>query len=283
MLWKGGIGIRHRGAAGGRTQDERHAARAAGGGVMADFGGGIIVGVLGQWASGKSTAVKTLIGYLGGADKVVLIDDRALFAGQAVNHLLELQDSQVKRSIEEDGTQRLEGELSTVWLDPGEALQTVDWGTLRFAVGDDVLPAWLNRARVEVGRQIRGRFAEGKPIVVEAGFGQNPADHTLADLFAALEEAGVGPNQVKWMLVEASYEKRSERNRKRQPGCTGPTGPPEDVFARYAAHGGDLDPDHRRRLEAQGTIIKRVSNEHDDVERFRSDIIAAFEGMFGGV
>jgi hypothetical protein len=58
---------------------------------------------------------------------------------------------------------------------------------------------------------------------------------------------------------------------------------PVDVFDRYAADGGDLDPDHQKRLAEQGTIIKRVPNDHDDIERFRADIIAAFEEMFRGV
>ena len=33
--------------------------------------GQIVVGVLGQWASGKSTAAKTLVSYLGGEENVV--------------------------------------------------------------------------------------------------------------------------------------------------------------------------------------------------------------------
>jgi hypothetical protein len=146
-----------------------------------------------------------------------------------------------------------------------------------FDVQDNVLPAWLNRARVELGYQICERSADGKPIVIEAAFGKNPFDHTLSDLFIALEEAGVEPKQVKWIIVEAGYDKRSERNEKRR------VGPPVDVFARYAADGGDLDPDYQKRLEEQGTMIKRVPNDHDDIEKFRADIIAAFEEMFGGV
>jgi hypothetical protein len=36
-------------------------------------------------------------------------------------------------------------------------------------------------------------------------------------------------------------------------------------------------------LEEQGSTIKRVPNDHDDIEKFRADIIAAFEEMFAGV
>ena len=36
----------------------------------------IMVGILGQWASGKSTAAKTLIGYLGGEGEVAFITDQ---------------------------------------------------------------------------------------------------------------------------------------------------------------------------------------------------------------
>jgi hypothetical protein len=245
---------------------------------MIELEGGIIVGILGQWASGKSAAARTLTRYLGGEGEVAFITDRDLFAGQAVNHILELDDSEVTFSIEDDGRQRLEGEHATVWLGPGEDLKTVDLSTLfRFDVHDNVLPAWLNRARVELGHQICERSADGKPIVIEAGFGKNPSDHTISDLFIALEEAGVEPKQVKWIIVEAGYDKRSQRNQKRRDRV------PVDVFYRYAADGGDLDPDHQNRLEERGTAIKRVPNDHDDIERFRADIIAAFEEMFRGL
>jgi hypothetical protein len=151
---------------------------------------------------------------------------------------------------------------------------------------DDTVPAfcrWFNRARLELGHQIRDGSAEGKPIVIEAGFGtnmepraENPFRHTIADLFMSLEEAGVEPWQVKWMIVEAGYDTRSKRNQRR----------PDTVraveFDRYAADGGDLDPAHQQQLEEQGAVIKRVPNDHDDVARFRADVIAAFEEMFGG-
>jgi hypothetical protein len=58
---------------------------------------------------------------------------------------------------------------------------------------------------------------------------------------------------------------------------------PVDLFARYAADGGDLDPDRENRLKEQGTVIKRVPNDHDDIERFRAEIIAALEELFRGV
>jgi hypothetical protein len=249
----------------------------AGGGIMTEPEGGIRVGVLGQWASGKSTAARTLIGYLGGSDNVVFVTDLVLFASQAVSHILELEDSKVKSTIEKDGRQQLEGELATVWLGPGVDLKTVDLTTLRFDVHDTVLPAWLNTARVELGYQICERSADGKPMVIEAGFGKKPVGHAVSDFFVALAEAGVKPKQVKWIIVEAGYDKRSERNEKRR------YGPPVDVFAKYAADGGDLDPEHQNRLEEQGTVIKRVRNDHDDIERFRADILAAFEEMFGDV
>ena len=76
--------------------------------------GEIIVGILGQWASGKSTAARTLIRHLGGEGEVVFITDRELFASQAANHILELEDSEVTSSIEDDGRQRLEGKKATV-------------------------------------------------------------------------------------------------------------------------------------------------------------------------
>ena len=146
---------------------------------------GIIVGVLGQWASGKSTAAGTLVRHLGGEDKVVLITDRDLFAGQAVKYLLGLEDSQVTSTLEDDGTRRLEGEYAVVWLGPGEDLKSVDLSTVRWNLHEDVIPAWLHRARIEVGHQIRERALDGKPIVIEAGFGKHPTDHTIADLFIA--------------------------------------------------------------------------------------------------
>jgi hypothetical protein len=236
----------------------------------------IIVGVLGQWSSGKSTAARTLVSYLGGEGEAVFIDDRERFARLAVDHVLELEDSKVTSSTEPDGRRRLDGEHVTVWLGPGEDLETADLDTLTFDVHDSMQAAWLDRARLEVGHQICERSAEGKPVVIEAGYGKHPSDHTLADLFARLEQAGVEPKRVKWIIIEASYDKRAERNEKRRSIV------PLDVFARYAADGGDLDPDQQNRLEEQGAIFKRVPNNHDDVERFRADIIAAFEELFGG-
>jgi hypothetical protein len=247
-----------------------------------------IVGILGQWASGKSTAARILVNYLGGEDEATFITDRVLVAGQAVNHILELGDAKVKLRIEDDGRQRLEGDLASVWLGPGEDLKTVDLNTLLFDLHADVYDNvalesnnWLDEARLELGHQIREKSALGKPIVIEAGFGtnteprgENPFSHTISDLFVRLEEAGVEPKQVKWIIIEASYEKRSARNNKRQDSV------PAVEFDRLAADGGDLDPDHQNRLENQGTTIKRLLNNHDDIERFKADIIAVFEEMF---
>lgn len=250
--------------------------------------GEIIVGVLGQWASGKSSAASTLVSYLGGDDEVIFITDRILIARQAVNHILKLEASKVNRSIEADGRQRIEGELATVYIGPGDDLETVDLNTLLFDLHDDVYDdiapgayTWLDQARLELGSQILKRSGEGIPIIIEAGFGTNmkpkgekPFSHTVSDLFMRLKEAGVEPDQVKWILIEASYEKRSERNRKRKDSV------PAGEFDRFAADGGDLEPEDQKRWEEQGTTIKRVSNEHDDIERFKADIIAAYEEMF---
>jgi hypothetical protein len=252
---------------------------------MVEPGGGITVGVLGQWASGKTEAARTLVRHLGGAGEVVFLTDRVLFASQVVDHILELEDSKVVFSVEDDGRLRLDGELATVWLDPGEDLRTVDPGSLQFRVPDaQVLNAWRKRAKVELGHQIHKRSADGKPIVIEAAFGPNMEQagedsygRTIPDLFTRLERAGVEPGQVKWIIVEAGYDKRSERNEKRRGNI------PVSFFERFGADGGDLDPEHQERLEEQGTVIKRVANDHDDVDRLRVDIIAAFEEMFRGV
>ncbi len=166
---------------------------------------------------------------------MVFITDRELIAGQAVNHILELEESSVTRSTDEEGRQRLEGELATIYLGPGEDLRTVDLNMVLFDLHDELFDNteqgsynWFDRARLELGRQILERSAEGKPIVVEAGFGTNteprgvnPFSHTISDLFVRLEEAGVEPEQVKWIIIEASYEKRSERNRETERHCTG--------------------------------------------------------------
>jgi hypothetical protein len=236
--------------------------------------GQIVVGVLGQWASGKSTAAGTLVSYLGGEDNVVFLNDQQILKVQVVNYLLELGASRIVSGVEEDGRRRLSGERATVWLRPGEELRTAYVTPLRFDVPDEALGEWLNGARLELAHQICDRAAEGKPIVIEAGFGLNPSDHTIADLFARLEEAGLEPKQVKWILVEAGYDLRLQRNENRRGG------PPPHVFARFAADGGDLAPDDQKRLENQGTVIRRVPNEHDDIARFRADVIAAFEELF---
>lgn len=242
---------------------------------MTDRGGELIVGILGQWASGKSAAARTLLQTLGGRERAEFIGDRELFASQAVKHLRDLGQSRVRLRVEDDGRQRLEGDLATVWLRPGEDLESAALEALQFDVHDDVMAPWLDESRLALGCLIRARPRRGKPIIVEAGFGRNPADHTLADLFARLAEAGVEPTRVRWIIVEASYETRLERNLKRRIGT------PPDVFEKYAAAGGDLTPAEQRRLEEQGVVIRRVRNDHDDIERFRADIVAAFGEMFG--
>ena len=245
---------------------------------------GIVIGVLGQWASGKTEAARTLIRHLGGEDKAVFPTDRALFASQVIQHLLEHEDSEVVVRVDDDGGQRMDCELVTVWLAPGEDLRSLEPSTLNFDMHDDeMLLAFRHRAKMELGPQIRERSAGGKSVVVEAAFGpnpeqagENPYGRTIADLFARLARAGVEPRQVKWIIVEASCDTRAERNAKRQDRI------PAHYFERFAADGGDLAPDHERRLVKQGTLIRRVPNDHDDVERFRADIVAAFEDLFGG-
>jgi hypothetical protein len=247
----------------------------------------IIVGVLGQWASGKSTAAKTLIDYLGGKEEAIFITDRELLAMQAVNHILELDDSKVTHRIDERG-ERIEGELSTVYLRQGENLETVDLNTILFDLRDEVYDnvpinsySWIDETRLELGRQICERSAEGKPIVIEAGFGTNteprgekPFSHSMSDLFLRLEEAGVYPKLVKWIIIEASYKRRSKRNQKRKDTV------PAKEFDRFAADGGDLSPEEEKERVGQGTKLTRVANNHDDFERFKGDIIGAFEELF---
>ena len=245
----------------------------------------IIVGVLGQWASGKTEAARTVIRHLGGEGNVVFLSDRVLWVSQLIKHMLELEDSEFSVSVEDDGRQRLDSELATVWLRPGEDLRTVDPSTLNADIYDDeVLLAWRRKGKVELGHQILERSASGKPVIVEAAFGPNPEGEgdnpygrTISDLFARLERACVDPRQVKWIIVEARLATRSKRNAKRQDTI------PTHFFERFAAEGGDLAPDHERRLVEQGTLITRVPNDHDDVERFRVDVVTAFEAKFGGV
>jgi hypothetical protein len=247
-----------------------------------EFQGEIIVGIIGQWASGKSTASRTLVEYLGGEGEVVFINDQTLLIGQAVKYFLELEDSRVELSTEADGRQRLDSEHATVWLNPGVDLETADLSTVSFNTYEDVvLWEWINRARLELGHQICERSAEGKPIVIEAGFGtntepigENPFSHTISDLFKRLEEAGLESKRVKWIIIEADFEKRLERNQKRRIVV------PTELFYRYAADGGNLKQDDQIKLEEQGTIIKRVLNDHDDIERFRADVVATFAEMF---
>ena len=91
-------------------------------------------------------------------------------------------------------------------LEPGEDWKSVDLNAFhRFDVHDDLLPDWLNQVRIELGHQIIERSAEGKPVVVESAFGKYPLEHTISDLFLRLEEAGVEPKQVKWLIGEAGF------------------------------------------------------------------------------
>ncbi|MFC2030898.1 hypothetical protein ACFLWA_09245, partial [Chloroflexota bacterium] len=97
---------------------------------MTDPHEGIVVGVLGQWASGKTEAARTLIGYFGGEGNVVFLSDRVLWVSLVIKHVLALEDSEIVLSVEDDGRQRLDCELFTIWLAPGEDLSTAEPGTL---------------------------------------------------------------------------------------------------------------------------------------------------------
>jgi hypothetical protein len=240
-----------------------------------------MVGVLGQWASGKTEAARTLIEHLGGEGNVVFLSDRVLWISYWIEHMLKLDDSEVAVTIEADGRRRLDSELATVWLQPGEDLRTVDPSALTGEIYDEeLMVAWRRKGKIELGHRLRESSAGGKPVVVEAAFGpnqeadgENPYGRTIADLFRRLERAGVEPSQVKWIIIESRLATRLARNALRQDKIQ------EHFFERLAYDGGDLDPDHEQRLLEQGTLIRRVPNDHDDVERFRADIVAAFEDM----
>ena len=75
----------------------------------------------------------------------------------------------------------------------------------------------------------------------------------------------------KGILVEANFERRSARNSARTDSV------PTLEFNRFAADGGDLDSEEQKRLEGEGLIIKRVPNNHDDIDKFKEDIIKAYE------
>jgi hypothetical protein len=248
---------------------------------MLGYEGDIVIGVLGQWASGKTVAAKALISHLGGGSQVVFITDRALFAGQATRYMLELDEAELKVTLEDDGRRRFDGEVASVWLRPGEDMVSVDLTRLRFRVDDDVIPEWQRRARAELGREICKWSGCGKPLVIEASFGPDyeapghePLKLSISDLFASFEEAGVPASLVKWLVVEAGQEIREARNRGRGAKV------PLKLFARYAADGGDLEAQEQRRLAERGMQIRRVANDHDDIERFRADVIAAFQALF---
>jgi hypothetical protein len=256
---------------------------------MAEQNGEIIVGVLGQWASGKTTASSTLLQHLGGEDKVHFINDRAILAGQAIQHILNLEEDKIEHLIKEDGSQEFRSDLVTVFLPPGEDFSSVDLNMLLFdlhsGVYDNVSRSLglFDKTRLEVGYQIQENLGGGKPIVIEVGFGtntdpkgENPFHHSLPDFFEKLEEAGMDVCRVKWIIIEVGYETRARRNRQR------PDMVPEAEFAQYAADGGDLDPAEQAAWEARGIVLRRVDNGHDDKNKFKADIIAAFEDMHVG-
>lgn len=249
---------------------------------MAETEGRIVVGILGQWASGKTEAARTLIRHLGGEGNVVFLTDRDLLGEQALGYFLGLDDSEITTILESDGRRQLQGEHAVAWLGPGQELDSVELDRFRWRPNDEVIGPWHDAARLALGEQICGRSAEGRPVVIEAAFGPDMEDlggHPLwlsiADLFARLEEAGADPRCVRWIIVEAGRDVRAERNLRRGADV------PIDIFDRLAADGGDLTPGQQKELEKRGMILRRVCNEHDDIERFRSDIVATFEEMLG--
>ena len=250
---------------------------------MAETEGGIVIGVLGQWASGKTEAARTLIRHLGGEGNVVFLTDRDLLVEQALDYFSGLDDSEITIILEPDGRRRLQAEHAAAWLRPGEELDSVDPETFRWRPNDEVIGPWHDAARLALGEQICARSVEKTPVVIEAAFGPdvedlggNPLWLSIADLFSRLEETGVGPRCVRWIIVEACHDVRAERNVRRGVDV------PVDIFDELSSDGGDLTPKKQKEWENRGMILKRVCNEHDDVEQFRSDIIAAFEEIFAG-
>lgn len=251
----------------------------------------VAVGVLGQWASGKSTAAKVLVDHLGGEGEVIFLSDRTLMAAQATEYIRRLPETQLTRRTDRAGSLLLEGPLMSVALPPGETLSGVDLNSLDFRLRPEVydeVPVGacniLDTVRLELGRQIQDRLSKGKPMVIEAGFGtnveprgENPFCHTLADFFRCLAESGLEPTLVKWIVIQASYITRSVRNFLRHDSV------PAAEFDRLAADGGDLTEDQQRALESQGLVIRRVSNQHSDIARFKADVIAAYEALFARV
>ena len=77
-------------------------------------------------------AARTLIRHLGGEGNVVFLTDRALFAGQAIKHVLGLDESEVVVRVEDDRRQQLDCDLLTIWLAPGEDLTSVEPSALKF-------------------------------------------------------------------------------------------------------------------------------------------------------
>jgi hypothetical protein len=242
--------------------------------------GNVLVGVLGQWASGKTIAARTLIEHLGGREAVIFITDRAFLAGQAVDHVLELEGSGMKCLTEESGRRCLVGEHAKFWLEPGQELETTELDDIAFYLDDECMALWHERARWELGRSICKQSTAGKPVVIEAAFGPDtelaghPFKLSLSTLFSTLEEGGVHPSLVKWIIADAGFDVRATRNEARLAKV------PVDVFAHFAADGGGLLPEERACLEERGAVFKRVSNDHADVEKFRADVVAAFGEIF---
>jgi hypothetical protein len=204
-----------------------------------------------------------------------------------VDYILGLDDSKIIHTTSEKG-ESFEGELAIVYVPPGETLETLDFNALLFDLKDEVynnVPmntySWFDQIRIELGRQIRERSREGKPIVIEAGFGtntdkkgENPMSHSIHDLFTLLEVAKLDPNLVKWIIIEASYQVRLMRNQKRKDTV------PAKEFDRFAASGGDLTPAEEQEWVKGGARFIRVPNNHDDYQRFKKDIIAAYKELF---
>ena len=213
---------------------------------------------------------------------MAFLSDRELLFRQAHEYFLGLDESEVTVVLEADGSRRLQSDQAALWLGPGQDLRSVDLCSLRFYPDDETSASWLAASRLELGHRIRARCEVNRPVVIEVAVGPDvqdlgggPLRLTIADFLSGLENAGVQVNRIKWIIVEAGYEVRSGRNERQGAHV------PVDIFDRFAIDGGDLTREQQKAWEKRGLILKRVSNDHDDMERFRSDIITAFEEVSG--
>ena len=175
-----------------------------------------------------------------------------------------------------------------MYLRPGETINNVDQNTLLFDLHKDVYDkvplgsySWMDKAWFKLGQQILDVSRGEKPVVIEAGFGtnteprgENPFNQSKSVLFERLKDAGVELDVVKWIIIGASYDIRSMRNQARMDSV-----PPYE-FKRLAADGGDLDRKYEQRLMEEGATIRRVPNEHNNIYRFKTDIVSTFQSIY---